>query len=259
MFPAARGKCYTVSGSKSFIPMREEGGYVERAGGMVMKAYIFLRSGESPGEFYLSHYLRTRESGDKLVCADGGYSLAEELGLEPDFTIGDLDSISGSGIQGSEIQGSEIQVSKIQGSVIRYPAEKDFSDFELALRTSVDIGSRSLFVYGALGGRKDHELTNVLVAAGSPVPVIFVEQEVELYNVVDSVVLQGEKGTIVSLLAFGGPCFVRETKGLRYPLNRENLLPSSRGLSNVMTGEEARIRIRGGKLIVVLMRAAAVP
>jgi thiamine pyrophosphokinase len=229
-----------------------------------MKAYIFLRSGESPGEFYLAHYLRTRETGDRVICADGGYSLAEELGLTPDFTIGDLDSISGPAPPGSEIEeskipGSKIEESKIPGSVIRYPAEKDFSDFELALRTSVDIGSRRIFVYGALGGRKDHELTNVLVAAGSSVPVVFIEKQVELYKVVDSLVLQGKKGTTVSLLALGGPCFIQETRGLRYPLYRENLLPSSRGLSNVMTGEEAHIRIGEGNLIVVLTRAAASP
>jgi thiamine pyrophosphokinase len=202
-----------------------------------MKAYILLRSGISPHTFYRAHYLRTREEEDVIICADGGYRLAQDMGLRPDFTIGDLDSLNGN-----------VQV----GEVSRYPTKKDFSDFELALQKAEKLGPELVVVYGALGGRKDHEITNIVLLAFAKLPVVFIEEEVEIFNVIRSLSLHGRKNSICSLVAFGGPCEVHETRGFFYSLRQEVLLPSSRGLSNIVREEEAHISIGKGNLIVVV-------
>lgn len=41
------------------------------------------------------------------------------------------------------------------------PSVKNFTDSELAMLSLAELGYTSIDVYGALGGRKDHELTNI--------------------------------------------------------------------------------------------------
>ena len=46
-----------------------------------------------------------------------------------------------------------------------------------------------------------------------------------------------------------------ETQGLKYPLYGETLyLRSTRGLSNEFTGPQARVKISGGRLLVIKTR-----
>ena len=202
------------------------------------KVYIFLRCGISSAAFYHTHYRESRNEGDLVICANGGYRVARELGLHPDLLIGDLDSL---------------ERDEVEGEVLKYPAEKDFSDFELALLKAEEFHPDSVIVYGALGGRKDHELTNILVLAFSSIPLVFIEEEVEIYNVIHTLRLEGRRGSICSLLSFGGPCFVEEIRGFRYHLQQEELLPSSRGLSNIILEDEACISIKRGNLIAVVV------
>jgi thiamine pyrophosphokinase len=62
----------------------------------------------------------------------------------------------------------------------------------------------------------------------------------------------------VSLLAVGGPALGVATDGLEYPLRGETLEPgSSRGLSNVFTGAEARIGLADGVLLAIRPGAPA--
>lgn len=202
-----------------------------------MAVFIFLNGSASETEFYAGHFRRVHGANDTVVCADGGYALACALGVRPQYVIGDLDSIHEEAIEcGVE--------------TIRYPAEKDFSDFELVLRSVERMGPDMVYVYGALGGRKDHEITNILLLARTPLPMVFIEKNVEVYNVATSLVLDGKRGFFCSLIALCGPCRVDAMEGFMYLLKNEVLLPSSRGLSNVITADRASIRVAEGRLIV---------
>lgn len=59
------------------------------------------------------------------VCADAGLRAAQQLGIQPDFVVGDFDSL------GSVPAG---------GNVVTYPAEKDDTDLLLAARYAVRRG-----------------------------------------------------------------------------------------------------------------------
>jgi thiamine pyrophosphokinase len=209
-----------------------------------MKVFIFLNGGLSDPRFYRDHYTRTRIGGDAVICADGGYALARSLGIEPHLITGDLDSL------GEEGPPAHVRV-------LRHPPEKDYSDFEIALEEAKKMRPEKITVYGALGGRVDHELINLVVLAHSGLPVVFVEEGAEAHNVVGELVLEGRKGWTCSLAAFGGPCRGVRTRGLLYPLRGERLAPSSRGLSNVVAGETAGVRVKRGKLLAVLIKPSS--
>ncbi len=203
------------------------------------KVYVFLSSGISRKEFYLDHFKRTKKQGDIVVCADGGYRVARALGIHPDYVIGDLDSLGEAEPSGKP-------------EIIKFPSEKDFSDFELALNKSMEFRPEKIVVYGALGGRKDHEITNVLLLAFVEAPTVFIEEEVEMFNVIHDLSIRGKKDLTCSLLSFGGSAYVQKMSGFHYLLKNEELPPSSRGLSNIITDDEAYIRIERGNLVVIV-------
>ncbi len=205
-----------------------------------MHTFIFLGGRASSMSFYREHLEETKAPEDKVICADGGYRVAACLGVTPDLVIGDLDSLTENKIE------SGVEVA-------RYPQAKDFSDFELALQRAVDSGTEGVFVYGALGGRLDHQIINILLLANASIPVIFVEEHALLYNVSDSLSITGRKGCTCSMLAFEHGCRIRDMKGFRYTLDNEELPPSSRGLSNLIESDSARIAVEDGTLIVIVI------
>jgi thiamine pyrophosphokinase len=204
-----------------------------------MNIYIFLNGNPSSIALYREHCTNTLRRGDLVICANGGYERAQEAGIVPNILIGDLDSLPDTATEGIE--------------TLRFPAEKDYSDFELALREAEKRHPECIFVYGALGGRIDHELTNILLVAGVGRPVLCIEKGLELHNVVDRLRLDGKRGCLCSLLAMNGACHVDAMEGFRYSLHDEELSPSSRGLSNIITSNHASIHLGRGNVVAVVI------
>jgi thiamine pyrophosphokinase len=204
-----------------------------------MRVFIFLNGGQSPAQFYRKHIDSHMERGDAVICADGGYTLARRCGIQPNLVVGDLDSLQDKDFE----TGIEVK---------RYAVNKDFSDFELAIQSAEKMMPERAYVYGALGGRMDHELANILLLTSTSVSVILIEQDVEIYGVHKQLVIQGRKNCLCSLFSLGGPCHVRRVEGFEYALNDEVLKPSSRGLSNIITEDEAGIYLKSGGLVAVV-------
>ncbi len=205
-----------------------------------MKVYIFLHGQESDGRFYKDHFDITKSEGDVIICADGGYNIASSLNIRPHYIVGDLDSLCDEKIDSSI-------------KMLKYPLEKDFSDFELALNEALKLEPKGIFVYGALYGRKDHELINIGLLIHTVVPMVFIEEAYEIYNVIGDLRLCMKRGFICTLVSFNRGCHVLEMKGFKYLLKDEVLKPSSRGLSNIIVDDEAIIRIKDGPLLVIVI------
>lgn len=180
-----------------------------------------------------------------VICADGGVALARKCGLRPDLIIGDGDSISEEDLKWCSDNFVALRlVSK----------EKDFTDGELALAKAREFGGM-LYILGGLGGRYDHMLANIFVAAKELIhftAICFDNGEGALYLLpAGNYRLHGHAGLTVSLLAImkdvEGVCF----NGMHYPLKNE-ILPfgASRGISNFFCGEEAELFFAKGVLLV---------
>ena len=206
-----------------------------------MNVFIFLNGSKSLSQFYRKHFGTCRNARDMVVCADGGYKLAQQCGVKPDLVVGDLDSLGDYEIE----KGVEVRA---------YPRKKDFSDFELAIQAAEEMAPAWIYVYGALGGRKDHELTNILLLTSVKQSTVLIEENLEIYGVHEELILLDRKNCVCSLLALGGPCHVKEIRGFAYALRDEVLYPSSRGLSNIITRDEAGISLIHGSLIAVVNR-----
>ncbi|NQT10862.1 MAG: thiamine diphosphokinase [Desulfobacteraceae bacterium] len=188
---------------------------------------------------------------DLIIAADGGLHHCLRLGITPDVVIGDLDSLTTDDIKGPQIAGVEI---------IRYPAKKDQTDLELALRLAIDRGADEIVVFGAMGGRWDMSIANILLPAeqnlsNATIRIIDGRHEIMLLRAGKEITFQGKKEDILSLIPLGRDALGITTVGLEYPLKDDLLrFGSSRGISNVFIENSATVFLKQGLLLCVHIR-----
>jgi thiamine pyrophosphokinase len=184
-----------------------------------------------------------------LVAADGGLKYLQQIGLRPHLLIGDLDSVTLEDVEKVKSEGCE---------VMRFPVEKDETDLELALIETVNRGCDQVIVAGALGGRLDQTLSNIHLLdlpEMAKVDLRLDDGVDEVFLVRGSSEVMGNRGDIVSLLPISPTVEAVTTEGLKYPLYEETLyFFRSRGISNEMTAEQARVEIKGGTLLCIHTR-----
>jgi thiamine pyrophosphokinase len=183
---------------------------------------------------------------DLVICADGGTQHALTLGLVPDVVIGDLDSLDGD--LRARLEGGGCQF-------LVHPTRKDETDLELALRYAVDHGADEILLLGALGGRMDQTLANVLLLALPELAGIktrIVAGDQEMFLIRDQASIEGQVGDTVSLLPIAGDVTGITTDGLEYPLQRGTLkFGSTLGVSNALTAPVAQVQEERGLLLCV--------
>lgn len=169
-----------------------------------------------------------------VIAADGGIN----CGIVPDILIGDFDSTTPGAL------------AEFSGEVIRLPREKDDTDLLAACKYAVSQNAVEVTILGALGGRVDHELGNIM--ALSWLEERRVSAEILSENCRVRVI--GEKCLVkkctFSVIPFGGEATVDIT-GAKYSVANLKLKTSYPiGISN-MTTDVARIVVKQGKVIVI--------
>jgi len=220
-----------------------------------MRAIIFA-NGEFTDPQAARHLLRT---GDLIIAADGGTRHALAAGVVPHVIIGDLDSLSPDGRARAEAAGSRVS---------RFSPRKDETDLELALLYAVLEGATEIVVLAALGGRLDQTIANLLLLAlpelnGLDVRIVEGSQTASLIQSGqsgsdgrDGALIEGRPGDTVSLIPLGGDAVGVTAEGLEWPLQEDTLrFGPARGVSNVLTAEQARVHVRQGLLLCVVTRS----
>jgi thiamine pyrophosphokinase len=212
-----------------------------------MRAIIIANGQVHDGDFHRSLVAPT----DVVICADGGANNALALGLQPQVVIGDLDSLD------SNLQ-AQLEADGCQ--VLAHPARKDETDLELALYYAIEHGVGDILILGALGGRIDQTLANVLLLALPELRYVKAKilggrQEVSLIS--GEAIIEGLAGDTLSLLPLTEKVTGIYTEGLEYPLKNDTLyLGPARGVSNVLAAPQARVRIGQGLLLAVIIHSS---
>ena len=117
-------------------------------------------------------------------------------------------------------------------------------------------GAQEILLLGALGGRLDQTLANLLILAQRKWPApIYVAEDNQIASILHSgelIALRGAEGSTVSLIPLSGEVTGITYEGLQYPLADATLhLGSTRGISNVLMVSPATIRIGTGVALIV--------
>ena len=208
-----------------------------------MKALILVN-----GELYRHGVLRRRiraETFDLVLGADRGARYANALNVTLDAVIGDLDSLSDSARQ--SIGNAEF---------ISYPSRKNETDLELALLYAKEQGAERIVIIGAMGGRMDMTIGNIMLITNTS----FSSCRIEVWHGEQTgwVIkppgedISGRPGDTVSLIPLGGNASGITTEGLAYPLKGAELPSGSvRGISNLLEKSSAHVKLLNGLLLAV--------
>jgi thiamine pyrophosphokinase len=188
-------------------------------------------------------------NGAGVIAADSGLHVANTLGLYVDLLVGDLDSTDASLVDAAVARGTTVE---------RHPAEKDATDLELAFDAAIARGARRIVLVDGGGDRLDHLIGNLTLLAAPAWTGVHVEAYMGTAHLTVArggerpVDVGGPPGSLVTLVAMGGPARGIVTEGLRYPLRCEELMPgTTRGVSNELVEGSGSVQLQDGTLLVV--------
>jgi thiamine pyrophosphokinase len=192
----------------------------------------------------------TREA-EMIIAADGGLKHCLNWKMTPHMIVGDMDSVDPSGLQSLETEGVEIR---------RYPSRKDDTDLALAIRAALERCPEEIVILGALGGRWDMTVANIMILASSglkgiSIRVVDENQELFVVHGGEECRLSAGKGDLLSLLPLTEIAEGVRLKGFEYPLENETLtMGTTRGISNIFKSGSGSIALTGGKLLITVTR-----
>lgn len=207
---------------------------------MKNKALLFI-NGDSPKTIpNLSGY-------DLIACTDGAFHYLKQLKFpldKLDFISGDFDSHK---IEEEIIQ----QAQNHQFEIIETP-DQNKTDFHKALELILEKGFENIDVYGGSGGEQDHFLGNLSVAYAfkDKLNLQFFDEYSSYYFIPKNFSISDVKGKMISLMPFPIAKNI-ETKGLKWPLNQEDLILGERiGTRNIAENQEVSVKYKEGDLLI---------
>lgn len=186
-------------------------------------------------------------AADLIMAADRGAMTAQQFGCQPAIVVGDFDSLDELPLQTLKERGCEI----IQAAV-----EKNETDTELAIQVAIERGASQITLLGALGGaRIDHTVANMLLLTGfetMPIRIVDGPAICWLLRGPGHSTIGGHAGDLLSLFPLAGDAAGVSTTGLYYPLRNDILrFGKPRGVSNVLTGDQAVVSLKQGLLLII--------
>ncbi|MEK7633494.1 MAG: thiamine diphosphokinase [Patescibacteria group bacterium] len=183
---------------------------------------------------------------DCLIASDGGVKHILKLGLIPNIVIGDFDSTP--------------KNMRSAPTLITYPTEKDATDFELATDYCLEKKFQEIIIFGFLGDRIDHLLANIFLLTkiqteNKSIKIKIIEGKKEIFILNKEIVINGQIGDEVSIVPVSEKLEKVATDGLYYRLIDDTLLfGSTRGISNVMNKNTAKITVTDGVALITHLR-----
>ena len=205
-----------------------------------MRGIAFI-GGEGPDCGSLREIAR---GADLIVAADSGLVLCENAGLAPDWIMGDMDSLDDSA-----------RLKKYPAEkILRSPAEKDFTDTELALIFLKEKGCDEIWLSGGGGGRLDHLFAiRALFERDHPPDRWFPgNEEIRCLKAESALGATLPPGSVVSLFPLGSGPWEAESTGLKWPLNGLAWERGSAWISNVAVEGPFEIRAVRGRFMIIM-------
>lgn len=210
-----------------------------------MRVCIIL-NGEIKNYDYIKNIIN-KNNYDYIVCADGGANHSYNMGIIPDYIIGDLDSIYSEIIEFYKLKDVKFE---------KFPSKKDETDTEICVYLASKLNAKEIDFIGALGGRLDHMIANINLLyyvrnKGIYTKIISEYEDIHI-AINEEITINGDIGDTISVIPLNGDAKGVTLENLEYPLNNYDMkfyLPL--GISNVMLDEKCSVKVEQGSLIII--------
>ncbi|NLP30182.1 MAG: thiamine diphosphokinase [Clostridiales bacterium] len=198
------------------------------------------------GEYSDDSWYQSRAHNFEFVlCGDGGANYARKYNIRPDLILGDMDSITDENLSYFKERNVEI---------LTVPREKDFTDTQLSLYHMQNMGIKDITIWGGIGNRLDHTLANLYSAVDyvkKGIKITFESPSLTIHIIIDRLIIKGDVGDTISVLALSEYAKGVSLDGFKYPLKEVELEAFNPiGISNVLVNNEARVKVAEGVLAV---------
>jgi len=191
------------------------------------------------GDFCTTSLNRNEDSF--FIAADKGFKNLTDCGILPDLLVGDFDSLG--------------FVPEFP-NILKYPVEKDKTDMQLAVEYALEKDFDLILMYGALGGRLDHSLSNLLLLnyiSKQGKKGFIISEDFVVSAITDGELIFSDKAQgVISVFALGEKAEHVTLRGLKYTLDDALLTADSPlGVSNEFLGQKASVSVKNGTLTVL--------
>lgn len=205
----------------------------------MLKAFIYVG-----GEIHPENITEHPKADDLTIAADSGYCNALALGESVQILVGDFDSID-----------KDQQIDE-KVEILTVPAEKDFTDTQLAIETAIKRGARDIVIVGGLSGRLDHTLSNLAILrelSESQVYGLITDGKNRVRYIRSTSTLISRSGyKYLSLIADDEKVKGVSVEGCKYPLENATLTNRYQyAISNEITGNCALVSVKKGGLYII--------
>jgi thiamine pyrophosphokinase len=200
------------------------------------KNAIIIANGEFPKQAYLHEKIR---SATMIICCDGAVQKMLDFGKNPNFIVGDLDSIS----EENKIKFSDILIRD---------EDQNTNDLTKAVKFCVNKGIEVLEILGATGNREDHALGNISLLANYMDELKSVKMFTD-YGVFtpisETTAFESFENQAVSIFSITPETLITSAN-LAYPIKNQKFHSWWEGTLNRSLGEQFTIAMDLGKIII---------
>ena len=208
-----------------------------------MRAFIY-----TGGTVRIESVTEHPKADDLCIAADQGYHTAKALGERIDLLLGDFDSI------GSVPRDGNFEIQQV-------PAEKDYTDTQLAVEIALERGADEIIIIGGLSGRLDHTLSTLAILEDLNARGVYCTvtdgQNRARYMKSTSTLIARSPYKYLSLIAADEVVKGVDIEGCKYPLKKATIRRRNQfAVSNEITGNVAFIAVKKGGVYIIESRDA---
>lgn len=206
-------------------------------------------TGGTTDKNFIKKHLETNKY-DIIIAVDKGLEVLATLKIEPNYIVGDFDSIN---------QAILNQYENMKDKIIKLNPEKDLTDTHSSINLAIELKSTNILILGAIGTRIDHTIANIHILKiamekNINIKIIDERNEITLINK-NTVLKKDENYKYISLIPLTTKVKKVTLKGLKYPLDEQTLyIGDSLGISNEQIEQKAEISLQEGILILIKSR-----
>ncbi len=208
------------------------------------RSALIVGNGEPPSR---ELFAACAQEAELILCADGGANTALEYGYAPDYVVGDLDSVSRQ--SKAALAADRVVLVDPEGNV--------GTDGQKVLNHAVALGVTKAVLLGFTGRRTDHLLGNLslLKTFADRLALCIVDDYCGIRLIDRCIRFRAAIGQKISLCPLDGAAEGITTKGLKWALRSESLIPGVRdGISNEVVDNPVEIRVGRGDLLLCVQR-----